>query len=158
MLENLKAMNYIQFLKITYGEQIQLLQNNQRIWFLLCVIHVFILVFFNVFRAILLRDKKSLTVNNAFENVLDESKFDRRKPNKILVDKGSKFSNILMKSWLQGNDIEIYNEGKSVVAEIYIRNSKSRIRKYMPRMTKNPYIQLDDIGDQYNSTYHGKSK
>ena len=158
MLENLKAMNYIQFLKITYGEQIQLLQNNQRIWFLLCVIHVFILVFFNVFRAILLRDKKSLTVNNAFENVLDESKFDRRKPNKILVDKGSKFSNILMKSWLQGNDIEIYNEGKSVVAEIYIRNSKSRIRKYMPRMSKNPYIQLDDIGDQYNSTYHGKSK
>ena len=151
-------MNYIQFLKITYGEQIQLLQNNQRIWFLLCVIHVFILVFFNVFRAILLRDKKSLTVNNAFENVLDESKFDRRKPNKILVDKGSKFSNILMKSWLQGNDIEIYNEGKSVVAEIYIRNSKSRIRKYMPRMSKNPYIQLDDIGDQYNSTYHGKSK
>ena len=158
MLENLKAMNYIQFLKITYGEQIQLLQNNQRIWFLLCVIHIFILVFFNVFRAILLRDKKSLTVNNAFENVLDESKFDRRKPNKILVDKGSKFSNILMKSWLQGNDIEIYNEGKSVVAEIYIRNSKSRIRKYMPRMSKNPYIQLDDIGDQYNSTYHGKSK
>ena len=151
-------MNYIQFLKITYGEQIQLLQNNQRIWFLLCVIHVFILVFFNVFRAILLRDKKSLTVNNAFENVLDESKFDRRKPNKILVDKGSKFSNILKKSWLQGNDIEIYNEGKSVVAEIYIRNSKSRIRKYMPRMSKNPYIQLDDIGDQYNSTYHGKSK
>ena len=158
MLENLKAMNYIQFLKITYGEQIQLLQNNQRIWFLLCVIHVFILVFFNVSRAILLRDKKSLTVNNAFENVLDESKFDRRKPNKILVDKGNKFSNILMKSWLQGNDIEIYNEGKSVVAEIYIRNSKSRIRKYMPRMSKNPYIQLDDIGDQYNSTYHGKSK
>ena len=66
-----------------------------------------------------------------------------------------------MKSWLQGNDIEIYNEGKSVVAEIFIRNSKSRIRKYMPRMSKSPYIQLDDqgeLGDQYNNTYHGKSK
>ena len=87
-----------------------------------------------------MRDKKSLTVTNAFENVLDESKFDRRKPSKILVDKGSRFSNILMKSWLQGNDIEIYNEGKSVVAEIFIRNSKSRIRKYMPRMSKSPYI------------------
>ena len=87
-----------------------------------------------------MREKKSLTVTNAFKNVLDESKFDRRKPSKILVDKGSRFSNILMKSWLQGNDIEIYNEGKSVVAEIFIRNSNSRIRKYMPRMSKSPYI------------------
>ena len=41
-----------------------------------------------------------------------------------------------MKSLLQGNGIEIYNEGKSVVAEKFIRNSKSRIRKYMPPISK----------------------
>ena len=102
--------------------------------------------------------QKSLTVTNAFENVLDESKFDRRKPNKILEVKDSKFNNRLMKSLLQGNGIEIYNEGKPVVAEKFIRNSKSRIRKYMPPISKNVYIKLDDIVDKYNSAYHGKSK
>ena len=52
-----------------------------------------------------------------------------------------------MKSLLQGNGIEIYNEGKPVVAEKFIRNSKSRIRKYMPPISKNVYIKLDDIVD-----------
>ena len=63
-----------------------------------------------------------------------------------------------MKSLLQGNGIEIYNERKPVVAEKFIRNSKSRIRKYMPPISKNVYIKLDDIVDKYNSAYHGKLK
>ena len=63
-----------------------------------------------------------------------------------------------MKSLLQGNGIEIYNEGKPVVAEKFITNSKSRIRKYMPPISKNVYIKLDDIVDKYNSAYDGKSK
>ena len=44
----------------------------------------------------------------------------KRKPNKILVDKGSEFFHRSMKSLLEKNDIEMYsahNEGKSVVAE-----------------------------------------
>ena len=39
-----------------------------------------------------------------------------------------------MKSWLQDNDIEMYstdNEGKSVVAEIFIRTLKNKVYKYV---------------------------
>ena len=46
---------------------------------------------------ILLKDKKATTITNAFQKILDES---NRKPNKIWIDKGSKFYNRLMKSWL----------------------------------------------------------
>ena len=38
-----------------------------------------------------LKDKKSVTIVNAFQKMLDDSK---RKPNKIWVDKGSKFYKI----------------------------------------------------------------
>ena len=44
-----------------------------------------------------------------------------------------------MKSWLEKNDIEIYsthNEGKSVVAERFIRTLKSNIYKYMTSTSK----------------------
>ena len=37
---------------------------------------------------------------------MDESKCE---PNKIWVDKGSKFHNSSFKLWLQDNDIEIYS-------------------------------------------------
>ena len=49
------------------------------------------------------------------------------KPNKIWVDKGSESSNNSFKKWLKDNDIEMYsirNEGKSVVAERFIRTLK----------------------------------
>ena len=48
-----------------------------------------------------------------------------------------------------------YNEGKSVVAERFIRMLKSKIYKYMTSISKNVYIdKLDDIVDEYNNTYH----
>ena len=68
-----------------------------------------------------LKDKKGVTIVNAFQKILDDSKI---KPNKIWVGKGSGFYNRLMKSWLEKNDIEMYstdNEGKSVDAEKFIR-------------------------------------
>ena len=72
-------------------------------------------------------------ITNAFQIVLDES---GRKPNKIWVDKGSKFYERSMKSWLQlqDNNIEMYsthNEGKSVVTERFIRTLKNKIYKYL---------------------------
>ena len=40
----------------------------------------------------------------------------------------------------------IHNEGKSVVAERFIRNLKNRIYKYLTSVSKNWYIdKLDDI-------------
>ena len=68
-----------------------------------------------------LKNKKGVSIVDAFQKILDMS---RRKPNKMWVDKGSEFYNNSFKKWLKDNDIEmysIYNEGKSVVAERFIR-------------------------------------
>ena len=52
-----------------------------------------------------------------------------------------------------------HNEGKSVVAERFIRTLKSKICKYMTSISKNVYIdKLDDIMDEYNNTYHTTTK
>ena len=49
----------------------------------------------------------------------------------------------------------IHNEGKSVVAERFIRTLKTKIYKYMTSVSKNVYInKLDDIVNEYNNTYH----
>ena len=49
----------------------------------------------------------------------------------------------------------IHNEGKSVVAERFIRTLKNKIYKYMTAISKNVYIdKLDDVVDEYNNTYH----
>ena len=48
-----------------------------------------------------------------------------------------------------------HNEGKSVVAERFIKTLKGKIYKYMTSISKNVYIdKLDDIADEYNNTYH----
>ena len=48
-----------------------------------------------------------------------------------------------------------HNEGKSVVAERFIRTLKNKIYKYMTSISKNVYIdKLDDIVNEYNNTYH----
>ena len=48
-----------------------------------------------------------------------------------------------------------HNQGKSVVAERFIKMLKSKIYKYMTSISKNVYIdKLDDIVDEYNNAYH----
>ena len=52
-----------------------------------------------------------------------------------------------------------YNEGKSVVAERFIRMLKNRIFKHMTDISKNVYFDvLGDIVNIYNKTVHGTSK
>ena len=47
------------------------------------------------------------------------------------------------------------NEGKSVVAERFIRTLKNKIYKHMTAISKNIYFNvLGDIVDEYNNTYH----
>ena len=68
-----------------------------------------------------MKDKNGVSIFNAFQKILDDSK---RKPNKIWVDTGSEFYNRSMKSWLQHNESVMYsthNEGKSAVAERFMR-------------------------------------
>ena len=106
-----------------------------------------------------LKDKKGISIVNAFHKILKES---NRKPNKIWVDKGSEIYNNSFKKWLQDNDIVIYstnNKEKSVVAERFIRTIKNKICKYMTSISKNVYIdKLDDIVKKYNNTYHTSIK
>ena len=55
------------------------------------------------------------------------------------VDKCSELYSSSMKSWLQDYDIEMYsahNEGKSVVAQRFIRTLKNKITKYMTSISK----------------------
>ena len=48
-----------------------------------------------------------------------------------------------------------HSEGKSVVAERFIRNLKNKIYKYMTSVSKNIYVNiLDYIVNKYNNTYH----
>ena len=48
-----------------------------------------------------------------------------------------------------------YNEGKSVVAERFIRILKTKLYKYMTSISKNVYIdKLDNIVNKYNNTCH----
>ena len=57
---------------------------NKGIKYLLCAFDLFSKYAF----AVPLQDKKGVTITNAFQSILDESK---RKPNKIWTDQGSKF-------------------------------------------------------------------
>ena len=49
----------------------------------------------------------------------------------------------------------IYNDGKSVVAERFIRTLKNKIFKHMAALSKNVYFDvLDDVVNKFNSTIH----
>ena len=125
---------------------------NKGFRFLLCIIDIYSKYTW----VVPLKDKKGISISivNAFQKILKES--DRR-PNKIWVDKGSEFYNNSFKKWLRDNDIEMYstkNEGKSVIAERFIKTLKCKIYKYRTSVSKNGYIdKLDDIVYEYNNTY-----
>ena len=99
------------------------------------------------------KNQRRISIINAFQKIVSK----RCKPNKIWVDQGGKFYN-LFKRFLKINNIEMYstyNEGKSAVAEIFIRTLKNKIFKYMRAVSKNIYFDvLDDIVDKYNKTVH----
>ena len=90
---------------------------NKRYRILLCVIDIFSKYAW----VVTLKDEKDVKIVDAFQKILNDS---NRKPNKIWIDIGSKFYNNSFKKWLKYNDIKMYsilNEGKSVVAEKFIK-------------------------------------
>ena len=106
-----------------------------------------------------LKDKKGISIVNPFNKILKQS---GRKPNKIWVDQGGEFYNNVFKKWLSDNDIimySTYNEGKSVVAERFIRTLKNKLYKHMAATGKNVYYDvLDDVVNEYNNTKHSTIK
>ena len=106
-----------------------------------------------------LKDKKGISIVNTFNKIIKQS---NRKPNKIWVDQGGEFYNNVFKKWLSDNDIIMYStyyEGKSVVAERFIRTLKNKLYKHMTASGKNVYYDvLDDAVNEYNNTKHNTIK
>ena len=110
--------------KSKYNKEIKLKSKyNKEIGFLLYAIDLFS----KHAQVVPINDKKGVTFVNAFQKLLDSSE---RKPNKIWVDQGSEYYNFQFEKFLKGSNIEIYstyNEGKSVIAERFIRTLKNKI-------------------------------
>ena len=125
-------------------------KHNKGIKYLLCVIDTFSKYawFFP------LKDKRGITIVDAFREIISKG----RKPNKIWVNQGGGFYNNLFKRFLKTNSIEMYstyNEGKSVVAERFIRTLEKKIFKYMTAASKNVYFDvLDSVVNKYNNTVY----
>ena len=131
---------------------VQLISNfNKGSRFLLCVTDIFSKYTW----FISLKDKKGITITNAFQKVLNKS---NRKPRKKWVNKGREFYNGSMKSWSEKNYIEIHstrNEVKSIVGKRFIRTLRNKIYKYMISISKNMYIdKLDDVVSKCNNRYY----
>ena len=124
-------------------------RKNKGIKYLLYVIDLYSKYAF----VIPLKDKKGITIVNAFDKIIKQS---NKKPNKIWVDQGGEFYNNVFEKWLSDNDINMYstyNEGKSVVAERFIRTLNSKLFKHMTATGKNVYCNvLDDVVNKYNNT------
>ena len=99
---------------------------NKGIKYLLCAIDLFSKYAW----VVPLKDKRGISIVNVFQKIISEGK----KTNKIWVDQEGEFYNKLFKRFLKINNIEMYstyNEGKSVVAERFIRTLKNKIFKHM---------------------------
>ena len=130
-------------------------KKNKGIKYLLCAIDLFSKYAF----VVPLNDKIGISIVNAFNKVIKQY---NRKPNKIWVDQGGEFYNHVFKKWLSDNDIimySTYNEGKSVVAERFIRTLKNKLYKHMTATGKNVYYDvLYDIVNEYDNTKHNTIK
>ena len=68
-----------------------------------------------------------------------------RKPNKTWADEGGEFYKRDCKQWISDHAIimySTYNEGKSVVAERFIRTLKNKLYKHMTATGKNVYYDV----------------
>ena len=154
-----KRKVYSQFKDNIWGvdlaEMQSLSRKNKGIKYLLCAIDLYSKYVF----VIPLKDKKGISIVNAFNKIIKQS---GRKPNKIWVDQGGEFHNNVFKKWLSGNNINMYstyNEGKSVVAERFSRTLKNKLYKHVTATGKNVYFDvLDDLVNKYNNTKHSTIK
>ena len=154
-----KRKVYSQFKDDIWGLNLTDMQSlsrkNKGIKYLLCAIDLYSKYAF----VIPLKDKKGISIVNAFDKIIKQSD---RKPNKIWVYQGGEFYNNAFKKWLSGNDVimySTYNEVKSVVAERFIRTLKNKLYKHMTATGKIVYYDvLDDIVNEYNNTKHSTIK
>ena len=155
-----KRKVYSQFKDNIWGVDLADMQSlsrkNKDIKYLLCATDLFSKYAF----VIPLKDKKGISIVNAFNKIIKQS---NRKPNKIWVDQGGEFYNNVFEKWLSDNNIimySTYNEIKSVVAERFIRTLKNEMYKHMTATGKKIYYDvLDDVVNKYdNNNKHSTIK
>ena len=154
-----KRKVYSQFKDNIWGVDLADMQSfskkNKGIKYLLCVIDLYSKYAF----VIPLKDKKGISILNAFDETIKQY---NRKSKKIWVDQGGEFYDNNFKKCLSDNDIimySTYNEGKSVVAERFIRTLKGKLYKHITATGKNVYYDvLDDVVNKYNNTKHSTIK
>ena len=95
LFENLIKEKYIQFLQTIFGAQIQQICSESVDLIKVLDFHYVIDIYSKYPWNTPLKDKKGITITNAFQKTLDES---NHKPNKIWLDKGSEFYNTSMNS------------------------------------------------------------
>ena len=97
-----KRKVYSQFKDNIWGVDLADMQTlsrkNKGIKYLLCAIDLYSKYAF----VIPLKDKKGISIVNAFNKIIKQS---NRKPNKIWVNQGGEFYNNVFKKWLSDNDI-----------------------------------------------------
>ena len=154
-----KRKLYSQFKDNIWGVDLADMQSlsrkNKDIKYLLCAIDLYSKYTF----VIPLKDKKGISIVNAFNKIIKQS---NRKPNKIWVDQGGEFYNNVFEKWLSDNNIVMYStysEGKSVAAERFIRTLKNKLYKHMTATGKKAYYDvLDDVVKKYNNAKHSTIK
>ena len=105
---------------------------NKGIKYLLCTINLF----GKYAWVVALKDKIVISIVDALQKKISKG----RRPHKIWTDQGGEFYNNLIKKFLKINNIEMYstcNEGKSIVAERFIRTMRNKIFKHMANVSKN---------------------
>ena len=106
-----------------------------------------------------LKDKKGITVLNAFKQIVKES---GRIPKHIWVDEGKEFYNKNMDEWLKENNIIRYSthgEHKSAVVERFNRTLKTNMwKRFTAENTRNWINMLDTLMSEYNNKKHSTIK
>ena len=105
-----------------------------------------------------LKDKKGITVANAFKNIFKKHKI----PKKLWTDKGTEFYNQHLKKLLKQHDITLYsteNEEKSAVVERWNQTIKSKMWKRFTEQNSTQYLNiLPELLNEYNNSYHSSIK
>ena len=99
-----------------------------------------------------LKDKKGITVLNAFNQIVKKS---ARIPKHVWVDEGKEFYNKNMDEWLKENNIIRYSthgEHKSAVVERFNRTLKTNMwKRFTAENTRNWIDMLDKLMSEYNN-------
>lgn len=123
---------------------------NNGIQYLLAVVDVFSKYAW----AIPLKRKTGILVRRAFRKIFAQG----RKPARIRTDRGSEFTNSIMKAFFEREKIFHFftnNELQANYAERFIKTLKTKIRRYMTRNVTDKYVDIIQfLVTSYNETVH----